>query len=41
MVAVLIVFLALNGVKKEYDENNIKTIQRRDRDETVLLLANR
>ena len=38
MIAVMIVFLAVNE-KKEYDENSIKTRQRRDRDETVLLLA--
>ena len=38
MIAVLIVFLAVNEEKKEYDENNIKTRQRRDRYDTVLLL---
>ena len=39
MIAVLIVFFAVNRGKKESDENNIKTRQQRDRDETVLLLA--
>ena len=38
MIAVLIVFLAVNK-KKESDENNIKTRQQQDRDETLLLLA--
>ena len=36
MIAVLIVFYAVNG-KKESDENNIKTRHQIDRDETVLL----
>ena len=40
MIAVLIVFITANK-KKEYDENNIKTRQRIDRDETVLLLETR
>ena len=34
MIEVLIVFLAANE-KQEYDENNIKTKQQQDRDETV------
>ena len=37
-IAVLIVFLAANK-KMESDEKNIRTRQRLDRDETVLLLA--
>ena len=40
MIAVLIVFLAVNE-KKESDENNIKTRQQIDRDKIVLLLATR
>ena len=38
MIAVLILFLAVKK-KKEPDENNIKTRQRRDRDETVILFV--
>ena len=41
MIAVLIVFLAVNGGKKESGEKNIKIRQQRDIDETVLLLAAR
>ena len=37
MIAVLIVFFAMNE-KKESDENNIKTRQQRDIDDKVLLL---
>ena len=40
MIAVLIVFLAVNE-KKKYDENNTKTRKRQDRDEIVLLLTMR
>ena len=40
MIAVLRVILAANK-KKESDENNIKTRQRRDRDKTALMLATR
>ena len=39
IIAVLIVFIAANDLKKESDENNIKTRQQRDRDKIVLLLA--
>ena len=39
MIAVLIVFLAVNREKKESDENYIKTRQQQDIDETVLLLS--
>ena len=39
VIAVLIVFLAVNEKKKESDKNNIKTRQRQDRDKTVLLVA--
>ena len=38
MIAVLIVFHAENGGGNESGENNIKTRQRLDRDDTVLLL---
>ena len=38
MIAVLIVFIATNE-EKYYDENNIRTRQKRYRYETVLLLA--
>ena len=38
MIAVLIVLLSVNK-KKEYYKNNIKTRQRQDRDETVLMLV--
>ena len=37
-IAVLIVLLSVNK-KKEYYKNNIKTRQRQDRDETVLMLV--
>ena len=41
MIAVLIVFLDVNGEKKESDKNNTKMRQRRDRDKTVLLVVMR
>ena len=40
MIAVLTVFLAANKIYI-YDKNNIKSIQRQDRDDAVLLLATR
>ena len=41
MIAVLIVSFELNKKRREYDKNNIKTRQQRERDETVLLLETR
>ena len=41
MIAVMIVYIAANDKKQKLDYKNIKTIQRQDRDDTVLLIATR
>ena len=37
----MIVYIAANDKKQKLDYKNIKTIQRQDRDDTVLLIATR